>query len=90
MKVLACDGIHEDGLALFRDAGWDVVVAPEPIKDPQILAQAFSNAKYPVVLGLPTGHTQGAVTLPLGVRVRLAGERLTLLESPFQESKHAA
>ena len=24
MKVLACDGIHEDGLALFRDAGWTV------------------------------------------------------------------
>jgi D-3-phosphoglycerate dehydrogenase len=43
MKVLACDGIHEDGLALFRDAGWDVVVAPEPIKDPQILAQALAD-----------------------------------------------
>src|SRR5688572_16568874 len=43
MKVLACDGIHEDGLALFRDAGWDVVVAPEPIKDPQILASALAD-----------------------------------------------
>jgi muramoyltetrapeptide carboxypeptidase len=52
-----------------------------------VIRQAFAGARYPVVMGLPTGHTQGAVTLPLGVRVRLAGERLTLLESPFQESK---
>ncbi|RNF81843.1 phosphoglycerate dehydrogenase [Montanilutibacter psychrotolerans] len=41
MKVLACDGIHDDGLALFRDAGWDVIVAPEPIKDPDALARAL-------------------------------------------------
>ena len=34
MKVLACDGIHEDGLTLFREAGWDVEVSAEPIKDP--------------------------------------------------------
>lgn len=37
MRVLACDGIHEDGLALFRQAGWTVEVS-EPIKDPQVLA----------------------------------------------------
>jgi D-3-phosphoglycerate dehydrogenase len=37
MRVLACDGIHEDGLALFRQAGWAVEVS-EPIKDPQVLA----------------------------------------------------
>jgi D-3-phosphoglycerate dehydrogenase len=42
MKVLACDGIHEDGLALPR-CGWEVVVAPEPIKDPQVLAQALAD-----------------------------------------------
>jgi len=42
MKVLACDGIHEDGLALFRDAGWDVV-ASDPIKDPAALAQALAG-----------------------------------------------
>ncbi|ALN81963.1 phosphoglycerate dehydrogenase [Lysobacter antibioticus] len=40
MKVLACDGIHEDGLALFRDAGWEVVVS-DPIKDTAVLAQAL-------------------------------------------------
>ena len=33
MRVLACDGIHEDGLALFRAAGWDVEVS-DPVKDP--------------------------------------------------------
>ena len=43
MKVLACDGIHEDGLALFRDAGWDVLVSP-PIKDADALKQALADA----------------------------------------------
>jgi D-3-phosphoglycerate dehydrogenase / 2-oxoglutarate reductase len=42
MKVLACDGIHEDGLALFRDAGWSVEVS-EPIKDAAALATALSG-----------------------------------------------
>ena len=40
MKVLACDGIHEDGLALFREAGWTVEIS-EPIKDPAKLAAAL-------------------------------------------------
>ena len=43
MKVLACDGIHEDGLSLFRDAGWDVDVAPAPLKDPAALAAALDG-----------------------------------------------
>ena len=38
MKVLACDEIHEDGLALFRAAGWEVELS-EPIKDTAELAQ---------------------------------------------------
>src|SRR6476659_10073269 len=42
MKVLACDGIHEDGLALFRDAGWAVNVSP-PIKDPDALRLALAG-----------------------------------------------
>lgn len=42
MKVLACDGIHEDGLALFREAGWDVAVSPA-IKDPDVLAKALAD-----------------------------------------------
>ena len=42
MKVLACDGIHEDGLALFRDAGWSVEIS-DPIKDPAALARALDG-----------------------------------------------
>jgi D-3-phosphoglycerate dehydrogenase len=42
MKVLACDGIHDDGLALFRDAGWDIAIS-DPIKDPDALALALSD-----------------------------------------------
>jgi len=42
MKVLACDGIHDDGLALFRDAGWDVAVS-DPIKDVATLARALDG-----------------------------------------------
>ncbi len=42
MKVLACDGIHEDGLVLFRDAGWTVEMS-EPLKDPSALAAALSG-----------------------------------------------
>ena len=42
MKVLACDGIHESGLALFREAGWDVEVSG-PIKEPDRLAAALEG-----------------------------------------------
>ncbi|MBI1814590.1 MAG: LD-carboxypeptidase [Deltaproteobacteria bacterium] len=50
-----------------------------------VIAEAFAGAIYPVAFGLPSGHGTGSVTLPLGVRARLAGERLTLLESPLSE-----
>ena len=50
-----------------------------------VIREAFANAPYPVVSGLPTGHGRGAATVPLGIRARLAGERLTLLESPLAE-----
>ena len=43
LKVLACDGIHEDGLSLFRDAGWSVEVAPAPLKEPAALAAALEG-----------------------------------------------
>jgi D-3-phosphoglycerate dehydrogenase / 2-oxoglutarate reductase len=42
MKVLACDGIHDDGLDLFRAAGWEVEVS-EPIQDPVQLASALEG-----------------------------------------------
>jgi muramoyltetrapeptide carboxypeptidase len=51
----------------------------------EVIREAFTDVTYPVVFGLPTGHGKSAVTLPLGVRARLAGERVTLLESPVAE-----
>jgi D-3-phosphoglycerate dehydrogenase len=42
MKVLACDGIHEDGLSMLRDAGFEVAVS-DPIKDQAKLAQALED-----------------------------------------------
>jgi muramoyltetrapeptide carboxypeptidase len=50
-----------------------------------VIAEAFASAPYPVAFGLASGHGAGTLTLPLGVRARLAGERLTLLESPLAE-----
>jgi len=52
-----------------------------------VIARTFAAVSYPVVFGLPTGHGGGAATVPLGVRARLAGERLTLLESPLTEPR---
>ena len=37
MRVPACDGIHEDGLAMLREAGYEVAIS-DPIKDPAALA----------------------------------------------------
>jgi muramoyltetrapeptide carboxypeptidase len=50
-----------------------------------VIREAFAAATYPVVFGLSSGHGRGATTLPLGIRARLAGERLSLLESPVAE-----
>jgi muramoyltetrapeptide carboxypeptidase len=50
-----------------------------------VITEAFAGARYPVAFGLPSGHGLGTVTLPLGIRARLAGERLTLLEPPVTE-----
>lgn len=50
-----------------------------------VVREAFRDASYPVAFGLSSGHGSGTVTLPLGVRARLAGERLALLESPLAE-----
>ena len=42
MRILALDGIHADGLTLFRDAGWYVETG-EPIKDPAALAEKLAD-----------------------------------------------
>lgn len=54
----------------------------EAVSAMDVITEAFAGAPYPVAAGLPVGHG-GHATLPLGVRARLAGDRLTLLESPF-------
>jgi muramoyltetrapeptide carboxypeptidase len=50
----------------------------------QIVAELFSKARYPVVMGMPAGHGQENLTLPFGVRMVLDGTvgTLALLESP--------
>jgi len=50
-----------------------------------VAREAFASARYPVVFGLSAGHGRGATTLPLGIRARLAGERLVLLDTPVAE-----
>jgi muramoyltetrapeptide carboxypeptidase len=50
-----------------------------------VIREQFSGDPYPVVVGLPAGHGRGGATLPLGVRAQLAGQRLTLLESPLAD-----
>lgn len=51
-----------------------------------VVREQFARADYPVVFGLAAGHGGGSSTLPLGVRARLAGERLLLLESPVADT----
>ncbi len=58
----------------------------ESVTVTDVIGQHFANSNYPVVIGIPSGHGQATATLPLGVRARLAGQRLSLLESPFAES----
>jgi muramoyltetrapeptide carboxypeptidase len=48
---------------------------------PEMLREWTSYLKVPVLFGFPSGHTRSkGLTLPLGVRARLDGEGLTLLE----------
>jgi D-3-phosphoglycerate dehydrogenase len=42
MKILACDGIHADGLTLFKEAGFTVETS-DPIKDPAVLADKLKE-----------------------------------------------
>lgn len=48
-----------------------------------VVRDAFRDTSYPVAFGLSSGHGDSTVTLPLGLRARLAGERLAFLESPL-------
>lgn len=48
-----------------------------------VIYDAFATAPYPVAFGLPSGHGGGTLTLPFGIRTRLAGDRLIFLEAPL-------
>ncbi len=76
-----------DGVAgiIFGEMSGCVAADNERVTVRDVIAEAFATASYPVAFGLPSGHGKGTLTLPLGVRARLAGERLTLLESPLAE-----
>jgi len=50
-----------------------------------VIREKFAADTFPVVVGIPSGHGIGKATLPLGVRAQLAGQRLTLLESPLAD-----
>jgi len=70
---------------IFGEMSGCVATVNERVSVRDVIAEAFGSAPYPVAFGLPSGHGEGTLTLPLGVRARLAGERLTLLESPLAE-----
>lgn len=76
-----------DGVAgvIFGEMAGCSAGEDERVSVRDVIAEAFASAPYPVAFGLPSGHGTGTLTLPLGVRARLAGERLTLLESPVAE-----
>ncbi|MFI5395482.1 MAG: LD-carboxypeptidase [Candidatus Binatia bacterium] len=70
---------------VFGEMSGCIATENERVSVRDVIAEAFAGAPYPVALGLPSGHGLGTLTLPLGIRARLAGERLTLLESPVAE-----
>jgi muramoyltetrapeptide carboxypeptidase len=76
-----------DGVAgvIFGEMAGCTAAPDELVTVLDVVREAFSSAPYPVAFGLPSGHGLGSVTLPLGVRAQLAGERLTLLEAPVEE-----
>ena len=76
-----------DGVAgvVFGEMDGCVASPDERVTVRDVIAAAFTDAAYPVAFGLSSGHGRGTLTVPLGVRARLAGERLTLLESPVGE-----
>ncbi|HET6434121.1 MAG TPA: phosphoglycerate dehydrogenase [Xanthomonadaceae bacterium] len=72
MKVLACDGIHEDGLALFRAAGWQVE-ASEPIREPDALARALRDVDVLLVRSATRVTAEALAAAPLLKVVGRAG-----------------
>ena len=69
MRILALDGIHADGLNLFRDAGWEVETS-EPIQDAALLAEKLADVDAVLV----RSATQvGADALAKASRLKVIG-----------------
>jgi muramoyltetrapeptide carboxypeptidase len=77
--------LNEVAGVIFGEMDGCVAPGNPPVSVREVIADAFAGAPYPVAFGLSSGHGVGTLTLPLGIRARLAGERLTLLESPLAE-----
>ncbi|HMB55591.1 MAG TPA: phosphoglycerate dehydrogenase [Arenimonas sp.] len=69
MRILACDGIHADGLNLFKEAGYAVEVS-EPIKDPQVLADKLAD--FDVIL-VRSATLVGAEALAKASKLKVIG-----------------
>ena len=67
MRILALDGIHPDGLSLFRDEGWSVETG-EPIKDPAVLAEKLKGVDALLVRSA-TAITAASLALATDLKV---------------------
>ena len=67
MRILALDGIHPDGLTLFRDEGWSVETG-EPIKDPAVLAEKLKGVDA-VLVRSATSVTAASLALATDLKV---------------------
>lgn len=71
---------------IFGDMAGCTAGPDEAVSVRDVIREAFRDAACPVAFGLSSGHGSGTATLPFGVRARLAGERLVLLESPLADT----
>jgi muramoyltetrapeptide carboxypeptidase len=77
--------LESPAAVIFGEMAGCVSGPSEAVSVIDVIGERFASAPFPVVFGLSSGHGSGATTLPLGIRARLAGERLSLLESPVAE-----
>jgi muramoyltetrapeptide carboxypeptidase len=71
---------------IFGDMAGCTAGPDEAVTVRDVIRDVFRDSSYPVAFGLSSGHGSGTATLPLGVRARLAGERLALLEAPLADT----
>jgi len=83
VQLRQAGALDEVAGVIFGEMDGCTAPGSQPVSVRDVIAEAFATAPYPVAFGLPSGHGLGTYTLPLGVRARLAGEHLTLLESPL-------